>query len=114
MAAAVRGVPTAQPPTDASTDDRLAAVELALHRLTVVINSRIAPPVELLTTAEAAKRAKVCGKTIRTWIKLGLLSERRGGRGKGAEHRVLADELDVLITDGEDAVRRFRERMGRA
>jgi len=110
MAAAA--LPTSAP-ADTAVADRLAAVELALHRLTTTINSKLASPTETLTVAQAAKRVKKCDKTVRGWIKLGVLSERRAGLGKGAAHLVLADELEVLITDGEDACRRYRERMGR-
>lgn len=104
----------ASAPADAAVAERLAAVELALHRLSTLIASKLATPVETLTVAQAAKRVKKCTKTVRGWILMGVLSERRSGRGKGSAHLVLADELDVLITDGEHALKRYRERLGRA
>ncbi len=104
---------TASPPTDPVAAE-LRELRLAVHRLAAVVNSRLAPPVDLLTVKEAAARVKKCPKTIRKWIALGILTERRAGTGKGAEHRILADELDVLLADGEDACRRYRVSMGRA
>lgn len=101
---------------DATAEPTLAAevraMRLELHRLTTVVSSRLAAPVDLLTTAEAATRARTCTKTILKKIAMGVLTDRRVGTGRGA-HRIMADELDVMIADGEDAVRRYRSRMGR-
>ena len=93
--------------------EAVAPLEAKVHRLTAVVNAKLATPVETLTVKQAAARVKKCPTTVRNWIKLGILSERRGGRGKGADHLVLADELDVFITDGPEAVKRYRERLGR-
>ena len=92
--------------------EAVAPLESRIERLAVVLNSKLATPAETLTTEQAAERAKVCGKTVRKWVALGYLSDRRAGLGKGA-HLILADELDVMIADGPDAARRFRDRMGR-
>ena len=96
----------------AAVRERAEPLERQVHQLAVVVNSKLAEPVNLLTTAEAAKRARVSTKTLLKWISLGYLSDRRAGLGTGA-HRVMADEIDVMITDGPDAARRYRERMGR-
>lgn len=97
----------------AAVRERTEPLERHVHQLAVAVNSKLAVPTDTLTTAQAAKRAKVCTKTVLKWIALGILSDRRAGIGKGA-HLILADELEVFITDGEDAARRYRERMGRA
>lgn len=84
-----------------------------IQRMACVLNAKVASPVTLLTTREAAERARRCEKTVRGWIHLGYLTDRRGGGGKGAGHLVMLDELEVLLSDGPEAARRYRTRMGR-
>jgi len=89
----------------------MATVTLTADELRAIVAEAVAP-LESRIERLAADRAKVCTKTLRKWVALGYLSDRRAGLGKGA-HLILADELDVMIADGPDAARRFRDRMGR-
>lgn len=51
---------------------------------------------ELLTVYEVALRFKVEPKTVRKWIKCGLIPERRTGRGRG-HYRIAKSELARLL-----------------
>lgn len=99
--------------SDPALLERIASLESAVHRLTAVVQSRLAPPVEVVPLGEAVRRAGVGERTLRYLIAAGVLTDSRSGKRQGSKILLLADELDVLRAEGPDAVVRFRERMGR-
>ena len=102
---------TDPPPHDPAAD-RLERLELAVHRLEVLIRSKLSPPVEQMTLAHAA-RLGFPRRTLSRLVAAGVFTDDRAMRRSGAPVRLYADELRVYRTDGEEGVMRLRRELGR-
>lgn len=99
--------------TQESPDALLAAAIRQLVQAEVasqVAAALAARPSDLMTTAEAARHAKVSPATVRRWITAGKLTEHRAGR----EVRIARADLEKLLHRGTRrtaAVRRTPEQI---
>jgi len=83
-------------------------------RLEATVRGKIAAPVVSLSTHEAAEVMGCLVTTVRRYLDRGVFTDVRAGRRSGSPWKLLADEVDVLRLEGEDALDRFRQAMGRA
>lgn len=100
--------------TEADVIRELKAMKDAILRLESTVRAKVASPVVSLSTAEAAGVMGCSVTTLRRYLDRGLFTDVRAGRKSGSRWKVLADEVDVLRLEGEDALGKFREAMGRA
>lgn len=97
----------------AAVREQTEPLALQVHRLEATLRSKVSAPVVKLTAAEAAARLRKHVKTVHRLLAKRLFTDCRGGKASGSPWLIYADELDVYDTDGEEALARFRERMGR-
>lgn len=100
----------------ATLDDLAAKVgelTLTVHRLTQVVQSRLAPPVDRLTLDEAAARLGRSASTFEKVVRRGLFTDPRPDKARGSKRLFLCDEIDAFAVDGPEGVRRLREFLGR-
>jgi len=88
-------------------------LRLHVHRLAGIVQSRLAMPVDSLTTAEAMDRIKCSETTLRRLLAKRIFTDVRCGKTRGAEWKLLADEVDVYRLEGADALAVYRQQMGR-
>lgn len=91
--------------------DVLIAEQHELRRLV----HKLAVPVDVLLSRDAAKRIGVSLRTLEGLTSTGLFSDARAPerRGRGSPRTYFTDELDVYRTDGEVGVKRLRRELGR-
>jgi hypothetical protein len=92
---------------------KIESLEATVHRLTNAVCNRLEVPADRLTLAEAAKRAGCSARTLEKVAARKVFTDHRRGRTQGAARLYLADEIDVYAAEGEAAVIRYREQMGR-
>jgi len=93
--------------------EELKELKEVIRRLDATVRSKIAAPIASLSTAEAARVLGCSVVTVRRYLDRGVFTDVRAGRRSGSPWRVLADELDMLRLEGEEALAKFREAMGR-
>jgi hypothetical protein len=92
---------------------RIDELVLVVHRLEQTVRSRLAPPADRLTRAEAAARIGVGEGTLAKVAARGVFTDGRPNKVAGSARLYLADELDAYAADGAAGVARLRKLLGR-
>jgi excisionase family DNA binding protein len=121
MATAVRGTPAESPPTDpkllaalARLEAKVEALSLQVHRAEATLRTKVVAPVQRLTVKEAAERLRKDVRTVERLLARRLFTDSRGHKRNGCPWLIYADEVDTYHECGEEGLKLFRERMGRA
>jgi hypothetical protein len=101
---------TAAPMTAADA----AEIKAQLHDLRAMV-ARLCVPVDVLHTAEVARRLGRSVPTVNRLFARGVFSDARppGTRRPGSDRLTFGDEVAVYLAEGEAGVRRLRESLGR-
>jgi hypothetical protein len=121
MAATALGTPADSPPTDpkllaalARLEAKVEALSLQVHRAEATLRTKVVAPVVRLSVAEAMGRLNICERSMRTLLGKRIFTDSRGSKRNGSPWMLYADEVDAYRESGEEGLRLFRERLGRA
>lgn len=92
----------------------VAEIKAQLHDLRAMV-ARLCVPVDVLHTADVARRLGRSEKTVKRLFARGVFTDARppGKRVAGSDRLTYADEVAAYLAEGEAGVRRVRQELGR-